>query len=136
MSTTIRPRQAATRFRRRRLAQGVNIWLLALPALAAYAVFLVSPAIQSIWISLTNWNGIAPTKTFVGLDNFLRLATDAIFWKSLGRNLLIAATAIVLQVFLALLIAYCLVRIVPFVSRLFLFFYLVPDIGALARLLF
>ena len=88
MSTTIRPRQAATRFRRRRLAQGVNIWLLALPALAAYAVFLVSPAIQSIWISLTNWNGIAPTKTFVGLDNYVQIFQDSTALLAMRNNVI------------------------------------------------
>ncbi|MCX5520426.1 sugar ABC transporter permease [Kaistia defluvii] len=99
--------------------------LFLLPAFVLIAVFVAYPIVYAGWLSFFRWDG-ASAPTFVGLDNFLRLATDAIFWKSLGRNILIAATAIVLQVFLALLIAYCLVRIVPFVSRLFLFFYLVP----------
>jgi raffinose/stachyose/melibiose transport system permease protein len=99
--------------------------LFLLPAFVLIAVFVAYPIVYAGWLSFFQWNG-ASAPVFVGMDNFLRLAADAIFWKSLGRNLLIAATAIVLQVFLALLIAYCLVRIVPFVSRLFLFFYLVP----------
>jgi raffinose/stachyose/melibiose transport system permease protein len=99
--------------------------LFLLPAFVLIAVFVAYPIVYAGWLSFFRWDG-ASAPAFIGLDNFLRLATDAIFWKSLGRNLLIAATAIVLQVFLALLIAYCLVRIVPFVSRLFLFFYLVP----------
>lgn len=99
--------------------------LFLLPAFVLVAVFVAYPIVYAGWLSFFRWDG-ASAPAFIGADNFLRLATDAIFWKSLGRNLLIAATAIVLQVFLALLIAYCLVRIVPFVSRLFLFFYLVP----------
>ncbi|MBN9027969.1 MAG: sugar ABC transporter permease [Rhizobiales bacterium] len=99
--------------------------LFLLPAFVLIAVFVAYPIVYAGWLSFFRWDG-ASAPAFVGLDNFLRLAADAIFWKSLGRNILIAATAIVLQVFLALLIAYCLVRIVPFVSRLFLFFYLVP----------
>jgi len=99
--------------------------LFLLPAFVLIAVFVAYPIVYAGWLSFFRWDG-ASAPVFIGLDNFLRLATDAIFWKSLGRNILIAATAIVLQVFLALLIAYCLVRIVPFVSRLFLFFYLVP----------
>jgi len=99
--------------------------LFLLPAFVLIAVFVAYPIVYAGWLSFFRWDG-ASAPAFIGLDNFLRLATDAVFWKSLGRNLLIAATAIVLQVFLALLIAYCLVRIVPFVSRLFLFFYLVP----------
>ncbi|MCX5570230.1 carbohydrate ABC transporter permease [Kaistia nematophila] len=99
--------------------------LFLLPAFVLIAVFVAYPIVYAGWLSFFRWDG-ASAPAFIGLDNFLRLAADAIFWKSLGRNILIAATAIVLQVFLALLIAYCLVRIVPFVSRLFLFFYLVP----------
>lgn len=99
--------------------------LFLLPAFVLIAVFVAYPIVYAGWLSFFRWDG-ASAPAFIGLDNFLRLATDAIFWKSLCRNVLIAATAIVLQVFLALLIAYCLVRIVPFVSRLFLFFYLVP----------
>jgi len=99
--------------------------LFLLPAAVLVAVFVAYPIIYAGWLSFYRWDG-ASLPVFIGFDNFLRLAADPVFWQALGRNLLVAASAIVLQVFLALLIAYCLVRIVPFVSRAFLFCYLVP----------
>lgn len=99
--------------------------LFLLPAIVLVTIFVAYPIVYAGGLSLFRWDG-ASAPIFLGLDNFVRLAGDAVFWQALGRNLLVAASAIVLQVFLALLIAYCLVRIVPFVSRLFLFCYLVP----------
>ena len=95
------------------------------PAIILVATFVVYPIVYSGWLSFHQWNGVS-TPIFVGLGNFARLATDATFWLSLGRNIVVAGTALVLQVFVGLAIAYCLVRVVPFVSRFFLFCYLVP----------
>ena len=95
------------------------------PALAMVAIFVAYPIVYAGWLSFFSWNG-ASAPLFVGFDNFVRLAVDLVFWQALGRNLLVALTAIAFQVYLALLIAYCLVRVVPFASRLFLFCYLVP----------
>jgi len=99
--------------------------LFLLPAIVLVAVFIAYPIIYAGWLSFFKWDG-ASGPEFIGFGNFLRLSTDPVFWQALGRNLLVALTAMVLQVFLALVIAYCLVRIVPFASRLFLFCYLVP----------
>lgn len=96
-----------------------------LPATLLVLVFVAYPIVYAGWLSFFSWNG-ASAPVFVGLDNFVRLTVDMVFWQALGRNILVALSAIVLQVFLALLIAYCLVRVVPFVSRLFLFCYLIP----------
>jgi raffinose/stachyose/melibiose transport system permease protein len=95
------------------------------PALVFVFAFVAYPVVYAGWLSMFQWDGASPP-LFVGAGNVLRLAADPIFWASLGRNLLVALSAIVFQVFLALVIAYCLVRIVPAFSRIFLFFYLVP----------
>ncbi|MBB6486864.1 carbohydrate ABC transporter permease [Rhizobium lusitanum] len=95
------------------------------PALLLICVFVAYPVAYAGWLSLFQWDG-ASAPIFVGAGNILRLAADSVFWSSLGRNLLVALSAIVFQVFLALAIAYCLVRIVPAFGRIFLFFYLVP----------
>ncbi len=95
------------------------------PALIFVFAFVAYPVVYAGWLSMFQWDG-ASQPVFVGAGNVLRLAADPIFWASLGRNLLVALSAIVFQVFLALAIAYCLVRIVPAFGRIFLFFYLVP----------
>ncbi|WLR95702.1 carbohydrate ABC transporter permease [Shinella zoogloeoides] len=95
------------------------------PALIFVFAFVAYPVVYAGWLSMFEWDG-ASAPLFIGAGNFLKLAADPVFWASLGRNLLVALSAIVFQVFLALAIAYCLVRIVPAFSRIFLFFYLVP----------
>lgn len=54
------------------------------PFISVYLLFLVYPFIQSIWVSLHDWNLMAvafnpDARTFIGLDNYIRL-----FW---GRNM-------------------------------------------------
>ncbi|OCC00562.1 ABC transporter permease [Labrys sp. WJW] len=98
-----------------------------LPTLILVGLFVAYPVLHSGVLSFYQWNGSA-APVFVGLDNFVRLAGDGFFWAALARNLAVAVSAIVLQVLLALLVAYCLVRIVGEVGRFFLFLYLVPVI--------
>lgn len=63
------------------------ITALAVPV-AVYCVLVISPYLQSFYISMTDWNGLSPTRTFVGLANYARLLSDRIFWLSLGHNLI------------------------------------------------
>lgn len=98
-----------------------------LPTLILVGLFVAYPVLHSGVLSFYQWNGSA-APVFVGLGNFVRLAGDGFFWAALARNLAVAVSAIVLQVLLALVIAYCLVRIVGAAGRFFLFLYLVPVI--------
>jgi len=50
-------------------------WLFVLPALIAYAVFVLQPLILTVWYSLYRWNGIGPA-TFVGLSNYVTVFDD------------------------------------------------------------
>jgi ABC-type sugar transport system permease subunit len=47
-----------------------------LPALILFLVFVVVPFIQGIPISFTKWEGMGVEKTFVGMDNYLRMFSD------------------------------------------------------------
>jgi raffinose/stachyose/melibiose transport system permease protein len=58
------------------------------PALAVYLVFMVYPFLYTIYLSLTNWNGVAPTKDFVGLANYARMLGDATAWKAFINNVI------------------------------------------------
>ena len=59
---------------------------LALP-LAMFAVWVIYPIFQTFAFSLTSWDGISPQARFEGLDNFVLLFQDRIFWISLANNL-------------------------------------------------
>jgi raffinose/stachyose/melibiose transport system permease protein len=50
-------------------------WLFVLPALAAYAIFVLWPIVQTFKYSFYRWDGVLPA-TWVGLDNFKTVFTD------------------------------------------------------------
>ncbi|HLK99725.1 MAG TPA: sugar ABC transporter permease [Myxococcaceae bacterium] len=59
--------------------------LFVAPAFLAFALFVLAPIVQSVWISLHEWDGMGPM-TFVGLDNYRELADDRAFRIALGNN--------------------------------------------------
>lgn len=122
MSATTRSYPAAMQTKRRRRAQGLNTWLFALPALLAYGGFLVVPAVQSIWISLTSWNGLAPTKVFVGLDNYIRIFQDPTALLAMRNNVVWTVVTIAVPMILGLLLAVALngaTLLKPFLRTIF-----------------
>ena len=70
-----------------------------------YGLFTVSPYLQAIWISLTNWTGLTGTQTFVGMDNYVTLFQDAQFLVALKNNaillLVVPAVTVLLGLFFA-----------------------------------
>lgn len=81
-----------------------------MPALLLYAVFVVYPALRSIYVSLHVWRGLSPNMTFVGLYNFQKMVDDAIFWKALSHNLLYLLTLPLTIIIVALFFAFLLTQ--------------------------
>jgi multiple sugar transport system permease protein len=61
-------------------------WVFVAPFLFFYGVFLIYPAIQVCYLSLTN-SDIAGQGGFVGLQNFVELIGDQDFWASVWHTL-------------------------------------------------
>ncbi len=80
-------------------------WAFALPGLAVYVTFLVYPAAESLWLSLTSWDGLSPERPFVGLDNYARMLDDPTMAIAVRNNLLWAVVTIVGPVVLGLAFA-------------------------------
>jgi raffinose/stachyose/melibiose transport system permease protein len=57
------------------------------PALLFYLIFFVNPFISTFYYSLTDWNGFSPTKNFIGLSNYVRMAGDQLLWLALSHNI-------------------------------------------------
>jgi len=77
-----------------------------LPGLALIFVFLIFPAIWSLFLSLTNYSLLQDSLEFVGLDNFFRMFTDSRFWHSLNLTFqFVLGSAVIGQVALGLLLA-------------------------------
>lgn len=79
-STTIAAGVSSTRPPRRRRSQGGGLiaWTFALPALIVYVVFLVYPALTSLWFSFTDWDGLSATYNVVGVDNYVNMFDDPV----------------------------------------------------------
>jgi raffinose/stachyose/melibiose transport system permease protein len=58
------------------------------PALITYLVFMVGPFLYTIYLSFTNWNGVAETKDFVGLANYARMVGDGAALKAFYNNVI------------------------------------------------
>nr|WP_241217007.1 sugar ABC transporter permease [Bifidobacterium goeldii] len=78
-----------------------------LPTLVVYTVFIIMPILIAIGYSFTKYSGIGKAR-FNGVDNYVRLFKDKIFWKSLTNTAIIFVVAsvllLVLSFFLALLL--------------------------------
>jgi raffinose/stachyose/melibiose transport system permease protein len=58
------------------------------PGLAVYLLFMVYPFLNTIYLSLTNWNGVAESKDFVGLANYARMVGDGAALKAFFNNVI------------------------------------------------
>lgn len=77
---------------------------LALP-LGIYGLFTLSPYVQAIYISLTDWTGLTGTQNFVGLDNYTKLFGDEQFLVALKNNAILLLVVPVITVLLGLFFA-------------------------------
>jgi len=78
------------------------------PAVAFYFLFVGWPIVHALELSLFEWRGLSEEKTYVGLDNFRRLLSDPIFWRSVEHNLAFLVIGGGLMLTLAMLIAHAL----------------------------
>jgi raffinose/stachyose/melibiose transport system permease protein len=88
--------------------RGLN--LLYLPALAVLGVFTLWPLVNGVMLSLSNWDGYSPERSFVGLENYLRLFDDPIFRTALGNTFIYGVGSTILQQVIGLALALALDR--------------------------
>ena len=79
-------------------------FLFVVPAVLIFAVFYIYPFVELIRLSLHQWQGIGPM-TFVGLQNFRDLASDQVWWQSMGHAGYITIIALTFQNALAFALA-------------------------------
>jgi len=80
------------------------IMLFLLPALLLYIINVIIPIIQSSYYSLLSWDGISHAK-FIGLQNYIDLIKDPVFYQSSRNMLYFVIGAGGVQVFIGLLLA-------------------------------
>jgi ABC-type sugar transport system permease subunit len=79
--------------------------LFVLPSIAIYALFMIWPFLGTLQLSLQAWDGFAPTKTFVGFDNYIALANDGAFWNGVSHILIWAVVGTIAPIAIGLPLA-------------------------------
>ncbi len=79
--------------------------LFYLPALILLLLFVAYPLGNAFYVSLLKWNGYSSHKTFIGIDNYVRLVKDPTFWSSFKNTLLYGFGSTFFQQVFGLLLA-------------------------------
>lgn len=80
------------------------------PALLGFLVFMVWPTLRGIYLSFTKFNLLTPPK-FNGLDNYVRMVQDPVFWNALKVTVYYVVVNIGVQTIFALIIAVLMQRL-------------------------
>lgn len=62
-------------------------WLFLAPGAFMFAVYVVAPIFESIWISFLDWDGLGEAR-WIGIGNYVELSGDPAFYTSLYNNVL------------------------------------------------
>jgi len=135
------------------MAQGEAIegYLYILPWVLGFAIFTLGPMLASFYLSFTNYSMLTPPK-FFGLENYKRIFTERLFWKSVWNTVYYASIFVPLNMLASLCCAlllnqkvrgraffravYFLPSITPVVASVILWIWIFhPDVGLMNYLL-
>jgi len=89
--------------------ESICAWIFIAPALLGFTVFYLVPCVRAVYVSLTDWNLLRPSK-FIGTANYSRLWSDPNFWNSMKVTVLYVLYNIPIQTVIGLLLATLLQR--------------------------
>ena len=115
-------------FQQGKQSDRIGYWLVA-PYLFFTAVLWVYPFLWGLVISTKKWNIISPRKEFVGLENFVRLFQDPLFWISIKNTFYFMVVFIPLAIISSFMVAWLLNRI-KFLKAFFAAGYLMSYVSA------
>ena len=90
--------------------KGKDFCMFALPGMFCFFAVVIVPFLYGVYLTLTDWNGVADVKNFVGLRNFGGVVKDAQFWTSLLLTFKYVIFVVIIVNVLAFGIAYLLTR--------------------------
>ena len=130
-------------------------FLFLVPGLAFFSIYVIIPILQSLQLSLFQWNGLYDaqgnsTARYIGLENYRKLWVDPNFWISIKNNLLwlfLYMLAVPLGLFIAIFLNQTVTGI-RFYKSMFFFPFVIsqvvvglifgwfynPDFGVVAKL--
>lgn len=114
-------------------AMNKSKWLfttaIALPTFLLYLYICIAPMVSSVMNSVYEWNGYGP-KIFIGLDNYINIFKDPIFWEAFKNDILIVFFKEIIIVILSVVFAVSLTkaRLHKKEVGIFRFLYYIPNI--------
>lgn len=119
-----------------------------IPAILLFCIFVIYPLGKGIFLSFTNWNGYSQTYKMVGIDNYVRMLTDANVHRAFINTIIYGVGSTILQNVLGLGLAlllnqkfrgravtrtlvYLPVMIAPLIMGYIMYFFFSFDNGAL-----
>src|SRR3989338_8727442 len=109
-----------------KLKSTLENYIFVLPAVIIFSIFYIIPFVWVFQLGLYDWDGILPTKIFVGLDNFKEILTDRIWWQSFLNAGYITLIALTFQNALAFLLAWACDREIRMKNFYRLIFFIPP----------
>ncbi len=104
------------------------IFLCVAPSVILFTIFMIIPTINIFKMSLYKWGGYSPNKTFVGLDNFKKLAKDMKFLQSFENTVLLIIVVSIITIGIALAFAAILTREKIIGQNFFRIIFYIPNI--------
>ncbi len=105
-SPVLPKRQGLTGRQRRNLIAG---YAFLIPNLVGVLIFSLFPILTTLYLTFTEWD-LSSTPQFTGIQNFIRMAQDDLFWKTIGNTFYYTFVAVPVAVFLAFWLALLLDR--------------------------
>lgn len=117
--------------RRSGLKNWFGSFAFAAPALFFYVLFVIVPIVSTVQISFHRWNGASPVMEFIGVENYIRVFKDPIFYKALGNNVIWILFTILVPVLLGLIFAVMITQ--KYIKGKFIFrlTYFMPNVVSL-----
>ena len=96
--------EAKVNEKRKKTKNALTIALFVSPALIIYALYVIYPILATLNYSFYDWNG-SSVGTYIGLQNYIQLFNDSIFWTALVNNTWITLTSVFVQIPIGLIMA-------------------------------
>jgi multiple sugar transport system permease protein len=105
------------------LRETMTAWSFIAPSLSLLLIFSAAPLLFAFYLSFHGWNLLEPAKPFVGLQHYLELAGDRLFWNA-AKNTAVYSLYVPLTMACALGVAILLNRRIRGVALLRAIFFL------------
>jgi multiple sugar transport system permease protein len=88
-------------------------WKLVAPAVVVMLAVTAYPMFQALYLSLYQYRATAPAdKNFIGLDNYVTVLTDQLWWKDIWNTVVIMVVSVAVELVIGFAFAYVMWKII------------------------